>query len=201
MTTLTLLQQGYAHKNGDAWIANAGSCLIISDTGKKIITDPGCNRKKLFTVLAREGFSTTDMDYVFMTHAHPDHILLAGLFENAKHITYNTNLLYNGDHIRPWETHELGPDIEIIETPGHVLEHISLIAQTEKGRVGIAGDAIWWQDNEPQTFSLHQKDRSETRGMNMGTLVASRKKLLEMSDYIVPGHGDMFKVDKKMYVE
>jgi len=32
--------------------------------------------------------------------------------------------------------------------------------------------------------------------MNTETLIASRKKIIEVADYIIPGHGKMFKVEK-----
>ena len=32
--------------------------------------------------------------------------------------------------------------------------------------------------------------------MNIQKLIASRKKLLELADYIIPGHGKMFKVEE-----
>ncbi len=196
MAEVKVLLEGYAKQQGKGWLANATVCLVTTDK-YKIITDPGCNREKLLEVLNKEGLSTKEIDYVFMSHKHPDHILLAGIFENAKHITYDTNLMFNSDLITEFDKHELGEDIEIIETPGHVLEHISLIVNTQQGKVGIVGDVIWWLDSEEQVFNLEQKDHSQAKGMNMQELIESRKKVLTMSDYIIPGHGKMFKVEEK----
>ena len=122
--------------------------------------------------------------------------MLAGVFGKAKFITYDTNLAYDNDLIFPFDKHELSKDIEIIETPGHTLEHLSLLVNTPNGRIAIAGDAIWWLQDESQVFDINQKDHSEAKGMNMEDLVESRKKLLELADYIIPGHGKMFKVKK-----
>jgi glyoxylase-like metal-dependent hydrolase (beta-lactamase superfamily II) len=180
---------------GARWVANSTCCLVTTDNAK-IVTDPGCNREKLLAALTKEKLSPNDIDFVFLSHQHPDHILLAGLFEKAKFITFDTNLMYHKDTLVPWEIHTLGKDIEIIETPGHVLEHISLIVTTPKGKIGIAGYAIWWLENEKQVFDLHQKDHSNAKGMDMKELVKSRKILIQMSDYIIPGHGKMFKVNK-----
>ena len=104
--------------------------------------------------------------------------------------------MYDKDLMLEFDKHVLGKDIEIIETPGHVLEHLSLLVDTSKGKIAIAGDVIWWTEGEEQTFDVNQKDHSQAKGMNMEKLVESRKKILEMADWIIPGHGKMFKVEK-----
>ncbi len=193
MAKVKVLIEGYARKLKKGWIASSTACLVTTQT-KKIITDPGCNRKKLLGALAKEGLSTADIDYVFLSHRHPDHILLAGIFENAKFITFDANLMYDKDVLLEFDKYTLGKDIEIIETPGHVEEHLSLIVNTSKGKIAIAGDVIWWLEGEKQIFSINQKDHSQSKGMNMNKLIESRKIIVERADYVIPGHGKMFKV-------
>lgn len=195
MADVKILIEGYAKKLEKGWIASSTVCLITTPH-KKIITDPGCNREKLLAALGKEGLTTDDIDCVFLSHCHPDHILLAGIFEKAKFITFDANLLYDKDTLLAFEKHALGKDIEIIETPGHTLEHLSLLVNTPKGKMAIAGDAIWWTEDEKQVFDIKQKDRAQAKGMNTKDLIASRKKLLALADYIIPGHGKMFKVEK-----
>jgi glyoxylase-like metal-dependent hydrolase (beta-lactamase superfamily II) len=195
MAKIKILIEGYAKKLRQGYIASSTTCLIITGN-KKIITDPGCNRKKLLTALRKENLTTDQINYVFLSHCHPDHILLAGIFKKAKVITFDSNLIYDKDLLLEFNKHVLGKDIEIIETPGHVLEHLSLLVNTAKGKVAIAGDVIWWLDDEKQVVDINKKDQSEARGMNMNDLVKSRKKLLKISDYIIPGHGKIFKVEK-----
>src|SRR3989344_4032072 len=153
MATVKILVEGYAKKLKNGWVASSSTCLITSGS-KRIITDPGCNREKLLATLKRENLSTKDIDYVFLSHQHPDHILLAGIFENAKVVTYDSNLIYDNDSMTEFNAHSLGKEIEILQTPGHVLEHISLIVNTNDGKIAIAGDAIWWLDNEKQEFKI-----------------------------------------------
>lgn len=195
MAKVKILIEGYAKKLEKGWIASSTTCLVTTEN-KKIITDPGCHRKKLAEALKNEGLALADIDYVFLSHCHPDHILLAGLFEKAKFITFDTNLMYDNDSICEFDKHELGKDIEILETPGHVLEHLSLLVQTPQGNIAIAGDTIWWTDDEEQVFDIHQEDHSQAKRMNMEQLVQSRKTLVNLADYIIPGHGKMFKVKK-----
>ena len=193
MTQIKTLIQGYAKQLKKGWVASSTCCLILTEN-KKIITDPGCNREKLLKALKKEGLTTKDIDYVFLSHRHPDHILLAGMFEKAKFITFDSNLMYDNDLMLEFDKHILGKDIEVIETPGHVLEHLSLLVNTPKGKVAIAGDVIWWVDGEEQVFDINQKDHTQAKGFNMKTLIESRKRLLKIADYIIPGHGKMFKV-------
>ncbi len=195
MAKVKVLIEGYAKKNENGWVASSTVCLITTKD-KKIITDPGCNRKKLFEALKKENLNTGDIDYVFLSHRHPDHTLLAGIFEKAKHITFDMGLIYENDLLSEFDKHVLGDEIEIINTPGHVNEHISLLVETEKGKVAVAGDVIWWLDSEEQALDINQKDYSQAIDLNMEDLVKSRKKLLAEADYIIPGHGKMFKVQK-----
>jgi len=81
-------------------------------------------------------------------------------------------------------------DIEIILTPGHAEDLISVIVNTPEGRVVIAGDAIpgkEWIDLNRQPSELV----TDVEKFNK-----SREKILEKADYIIPGHGDMFRVRK-----
>lgn len=195
MATVKILIEGYAKKLSNGWVASSTVCLVTSGS-KKIITDPGCNRAKLLDALRKEKLSTGDIDYVFLSHQHPDHTLLAGIFENAKFVTYDSNLIYNNDSLTEFHPHSLGNYIEILQTPGHVLEHISLLVDTNEGRVAIAGDTIWWLDDEEQKFKINQYDHFQAKGMNMEALIESRKKLIAAADYIIPGHGRMFKIKK-----
>ncbi|PIV07805.1 hypothetical protein CO009_04435 [Candidatus Shapirobacteria bacterium CG_4_8_14_3_um_filter_35_11] len=195
MATVKVLIEGYAKPLDKGWKANSTVCLVTAGD-KKIITDPGCNREALLKALNDENLKTSDIDYVFLSHRHPDHVLLAGLFENAKYITFDTNLIYDKDVLLEFGEDVLGEDIEIVDTPGHVNEHLSLVINTPEGKVAIAGDVIWWLDTEKQLFDLHQKDHNQAVDMDMDKLVESRKKLLKKADYIIPGHGKKFKVDK-----
>jgi len=195
MAEIKVLIEGYAKKLENGWVANATVCLITSGE-KKIITDPGCNRKKLLEALSKEGLVTSDIDYVFLSHAHLDHGMLAGIFENAKAITWDGQLIYDSDVLTEYQPHELGPEIEIIQTPGHMVEHISLLVNTSQGKIAIAGDVIFWLDGEEQVFDIHKPDPSQSKGLDQLKLVESRKKLIEFADYIIPGHGKMFKVEK-----
>ncbi len=195
MAEIKILIKGYAKELKEGWLA-CSTVALIKSNGKLIISDPGCNREKLLKALDKEGLKSKDIDFVFLTHGHIDHSLLAGIFENANFVTYES-LTYNKDLQLEFKDDILGPDTKVIKTPGHSAEHISLIVNTGKGKYAIAGDVFWWVDGEKQIVDINKKDSAHPAEPNMGKLKKSRKKLLEIADYIIPGHGEVFKVEKQ----
>ena len=191
MNTVDLVIEGQVKVTKTGWNATATTCLITTDSGIKIITDPGANRELLLAHLEKMNVQTSDIEYVFLTHLHLDHSLLMGIFENAKIITFEA--------ITDGEKGELVPamipntDISIIKTPGHEYAGASLLVPTDKGTVGIVGDIFWWEDGEEEKIDTEKKDDFAT---DMELLIKSRKEVLQLCDFIVPGHGKMFQVDK-----
>jgi glyoxylase-like metal-dependent hydrolase (beta-lactamase superfamily II) len=194
MAEVKILIEGYAKELKKGWRASATSTLIKSN-GKNIIFDPGCNRKMLLSELKKEKLEPKDMDFIVLSHGHLDHSLLTGMFENAKVISFES-LLYDNDLMLEFKEDVLGKDVKIIKTPGHAAEHLSLLVKTKEGNYCISGDVFWWTDDEKQIVDIHKEDSSHPSELNMDELESSRRKLLEQSDYIIPGHGKMFKVKK-----
>lgn len=192
MDEIKVLIEGYAkvNKNG-TWDATCSTTLI--DTGKlKIIMDPGCDRKLLLQALENEELKTGDIDYVFISHYHPDHCLLIGIFENA---TVFDSVQYQKGPIGGETPNSLpDTDIQIIKTPGHAPEHASLLVPTDKGKILVGADVFWWAEGVKPSLDL---DFPDEFAADMETLKESRKKALEVSDWIIPGHGKMFKVKIK----
>jgi glyoxylase-like metal-dependent hydrolase (beta-lactamase superfamily II) len=64
--------------------------------------------------------------------------------------------------------------------------------------VVVAGDVFWWADREEQKTDreslLFHKDPF---AKDEKALLASRRKILELADWIIPGHGKMFKNSRK----
>lgn len=192
MAEIKILIEGYAKPTKNGWLANS-SVVFVKSNGKNIIADPGFDREKLLKELGKEKLKTSDIDFVFLTHGHIDHSVLAGIFENAKMIdelyVYQKDIIIKHHGVIP------GTDLKVIRTPGHMEEHCSLIAKTKQGVYAVAGDVFWWLENEKQEIDINKPD-NDPEHMNIRKLVTSRKKLLELADYIIPGHGKMFKVEK-----
>jgi len=194
MAKLKVLIEGYAKKIDRGWLASS-SVVLVKSNGKNIIADPGCNREKLLKALKTENLELSDIDFVFLSHGHVDHILLAGIFENANIVTFE-NLMYEKDMQLEFNERLLGSDTCVVETPGHTAEHCSLVVETDAGVYFIAGDVFWWADGEKQKIDINKIDEAHPKELNMDKLIESRKRILEIADYVIPGHGKMFKVKK-----
>lgn len=188
---IIFINEGYAKKTNNGWIVNSSNCLIKSE-GKYILCDPGCNRQLLENSLSEHNISETDIDFVFLSHNHIDHILLAGIFSNATIISYE-NYLYKNDNLLEIEKDFITKDIRRIMTPGHCEEHYSLIIDTDDGKYCFAGDVFWCIDGE-DCKDIMKSDTLVKDEIAFEKLVNSRKFLLENSDIIIPGHGEIFKV-------
>lgn len=130
---------------------------------------------------------------MFLTHGHIDHTLLAGIFENSKIV--DELYIYQKDAIIKHNGIISDTGLKVIRTPGHMEEHCSLIVETEKGVYVVAGDVFWWMEGEKQEVNIEKPD-GDPEHMNIQKLIESRKKILEIADYIIPGHGKIFKIEK-----
>ena len=188
-----VLIEGYAKKTSKGWIASS-TVTLVRNNSKNIIIDPGCSRQVLIKELAKHGLKPRDIDFVFLTHNHTDHALLAGIFENAK--VLNTYEIYDGDNQTEHGGKIPGTGLEILQTPGHAPEHASLVVPTANGTYVIAGDCFWWTDEEEQITDVNKIDDVHPEEADMKELVESRMRVLEIADYVIPGHGKTFKVEK-----
>ena len=195
MAEVKVLVQGYAREENDVELASC-TVTLIQDNNKNIIVDPGMNKELLLKALKKENLTPKDINYVILTHMHADHILLTAMFENAKVIDGGSIYTFEGK-IQGHEGKVPDTNIELIETPGHDPNQCSVIINTDEGKIVIASDLFWWTDDAEQKTDKeslmnledpYMKDKSE--------LEKSRKKVLEIADIIIPGHGKMFKVEK-----
>ncbi len=196
MAEIKVLIEGYARKEDDSEFASC-STTLIKEKELNIIVDPGMNRKMLLDALKKEKLSASDVDYVVLTHYHLDHSLLTGIFENAKII--DNECVYSWDgKIENHDGKIPGTKIEIIKTPGHDMFHCSVLVDTQKlGKVAIVGDVFWWPDEDEQKTDMENlMNHEDPYVKNREQLSESRKKVLDFADYIIPGHGKMFKVRK-----
>jgi len=196
MTKVKVLVQGYASKKEGR--ASSTSALIIEDD-IKVIVDPGIDREKLLNSLKKENLSAQDINYVVLTHTHVDHAALTGIFENAKIVDNSEISTFEGGFRENPEAKIPSTNIQIIQTPGHDQFHCSLLVKTDDmGKVVVAGDLFWWWDKEEQkTDQESLLNRQDPYVKDKKAIDESRKKILDIADYIIPGHGKMFKVERE----
>lgn len=193
MIKIKVLIEGYVKEENGVEFASS-SVTFLQENNLNIIVDPGMDRELLLNSLRAENLSPENIDYVILTHTHLDHCLLAGIFENAKSLDGDS--IYSSDgSIIPHDGKIPGTEIEIIETPGHDQFHCSVLADSEEyGKVAIVGDVFWWRTGEAQQTDAEKLvNQRDPYVKDEKQLIESRKKILEIADYVIPGHGKMFK--------
>jgi len=188
MAEVKILIEGWTNadtRKNDETETTCCTISLIKDGDLIVITDPGVleNQQIIIDALKKQHLTVGDITHVFITHSHIDHYRNIGMFPKAKTVEYWG--LWDGS--KTWDRPEkLSDNIEIIETPGHNYDGLSLIVKTREGIIAIVGD-VFWKENFPE---------NDPYATDLGLLERSRKKLLELADFIVPGHGKMWKVEK-----
>ena len=188
MNQVDILIQGY-NKNDVDPEEFASTTTLIRTGEHNIVTDPGTHKSvdTYINALEKYGLTLDDIDYVFLTHDHLDHVRDVALFPNATVI--NRWGFHKGDEHPEQEDEEFEvfPGITRVAAPGHATSESVLFVDTKIGKVCVAGDVFWYADFGPEKdpYVLNEKE-----------LQASRKMVLERADYIIPGHDKMVKVER-----
>ncbi|HTY39776.1 MAG TPA: MBL fold metallo-hydrolase [Candidatus Paceibacterota bacterium] len=158
---------------------------LVRDKDIVMVCDPGVldSQQILVDALKREGLAVNDVNYVFITHSHIDHYRNVGMFPGAKTLEYFG--IWDGGGVKDWEEH-FTDDITIIKTPGHNYDGLTLLIKTEKGVVAICGD-VFWKENYPE---------KDIYASDLAKLQESRKKVLQLANFVIPGHAGMYPVRK-----
>ena len=158
---------------------------LVRDNNIIMVVDPGIleDQGMLTNKLEEEGLKIDDVNIVCITHSHIDHYRNIGMFPKAKTLEYWG--LWNKNTVEVWKE-QFTKDIRIIKTPGHNYDCITLLVKTENDIIAIVGD-LFWKENFPMD-DPYASDKKSLR--------ENRKKILEMADWIIPGHGRMYKVKK-----
>ncbi len=167
----------------------SSTVTLIKDGSVNILVDSGNHEieKKLLTALKKEGLKPSDIDYVIITHHHADHVANNHLFRNAIMTDWLTS--YKKDKfvvdfdILSKKKNIISPNVYIIPTPGHSDDACSVIVNTAKGAVAVSGDLFVTKQVEKNIYVSDQKEYKK-----------NAKKVLALVDYIIPGHGVIFKV-------
>lgn len=162
----------------------ASTCSLVRDGEVAIVVDPGLapSQAAILDPLRSLGLEPAGVTDVVLSHHHPDHALNVALFPAAR--VHDHWAIY--DFAGRWDDLEaegrvLAPSVRLLRTPGHSAEDISTVAGTDDGIVVFTH--LWWTESQPV---------EDPYAPDPATLHASRQRILELADVIVPGHGSPF---------
>jgi glyoxylase-like metal-dependent hydrolase (beta-lactamase superfamily II) len=161
----------------------ASTVALVRDGDVTVVVDPGMvpTRRAILDPLGALGVDAAAVTDVVFSHHHPDHTLNAALFPEARF--HDHWAVYKGDLWvdRRAEGAALSPSVRLIETPGHTPQDITTLVTTAHGVVALTH--LWWSADGPAEDPYAQ---------DPAALHAGRRRVLEIADLIVPGHGAPF---------
>ena len=168
----------------------ASTISLVQGKDIVLVADPGMAAPGVWDTMLKQllekGVTPEDVTHIFISHHHPDHTTKLGLFPNATIVdfwaTYKDDIWL--DHP---DNYELAPGIKVVRTPGHTNEDATLMVETSEGTYALTH--LWWTPGfEPKEDPLAEDSQA---------LAHSRKLIIKDADWIVPGHGSLFRNTEK----
>jgi glyoxylase-like metal-dependent hydrolase (beta-lactamase superfamily II) len=168
------------------------TCSVISGNDFHIIVDPSLSDEAAMTaeLKRRTGLTPDNINMVFITHQHGDHIAGLKHFPKSRWVAgagVAAELNKSGSLSGIIETAgtNLFDAIDVIPTPGHTPAHYSLRFDYKGLSVVVAGDAVATRDFwDEKRMYYNVMDPAESK--------KSLEKIDSIADIIVPGHDNSF---------
>jgi glyoxylase-like metal-dependent hydrolase (beta-lactamase superfamily II) len=208
MATIETVLQGFSLASNQGSIAFCGVTLVRGAKNTLVDVAHVGRRQLLVQRLAELGLTPNDIDCVFLTHAHYDHILNLDVFPNAQVLvhpnereyvrhpkatdwatpSYITHILESGKVREVNDGEEIDGDVRVLATPGHSRGAMSLLVGGPQGTTAVCGDAL------PNSLSVATK-LPRLVFFDEEAAKASIRTLLERARHFYPGHDRPFTVE------
>lgn len=201
--------------NSLKFMSATGSCCLVRSGGKIILFDTMGPWEKdiLQSKLAELKLHTDDVNLLVCSHSHPDHVGNLNLFAKAEKHFVGTSVyskdIYDLNCFEPvgnynfttpkstqvnvirYQPYIIDSNLTIEVTHGHTMECISLLVKNceDFGSVGLVGDLF-----ECEADLSDEGIWLGAGSQNPDLQRANRSLLLQSVNYILPGHGSLFKV-------
>ena len=208
MARVETILQGFSLGTDQGNIAFCGVTLIEGTRRTLVDVAHAGRRQLLLQRLAERGLTPDDIDCIFLTHAHWDHMVNVDLFPNAKVLIHPAEREYiKHPSEKDWATlhyatlaieshqiqevregEEVDDGVRVIETPGHSKGSMGLVLQSDAGTSAVCGDAL------PNGASV-QTGMPRLVFWDVEAARNSIRKLLDTAQAFYPGHDRAFRVD------
>jgi glyoxylase-like metal-dependent hydrolase (beta-lactamase superfamily II) len=168
------------------------TCTVISGDNFHLIVDPSLADETAMTdeLKRRTGLTPDDIDVVFITHQHGDHVAGIKHFQKARWIAGSlvaSGLNKSSQFSKTFEPagSSLFETIDVIPTPGHTPDHNSLRFDYKGLSIVVAGDSV-------ATFDFWNDRAMYYNVMDIAESKRTMEKIDAIADIIVPGHDNCF---------
>jgi glyoxylase-like metal-dependent hydrolase (beta-lactamase superfamily II) len=165
---------------------------LIRGKGFRLLADPPiADQGRMGEELDRRtGLGVAEIDAVFISHGHGDHHAGLRNFPEARWIAspgVAAEINASGEYEKALEGAEgrIFDTIDVISTPGHTLDHHSLLFEADGLRVVVAADAVMTRDFWNDRRGFFNSADFELAARTMADLSTR-------ADIIVPGHDNYF---------
>lgn len=168
------------------------TCTVISGKDFHLIVDPSLKDEKEMTseLDRRTGLTPDEIDTVFITHQHGDHLYGIKHFMKARWLA-GTEVATALNNSKQYQAKfEPAGDkifgiIDVVPTPGHTPDHHSLRFDYDGFSIFVAGDSVatkdYWEDRR-MYYNVIDPVQSKI----------TLEKINLVSDIIIPGHDNYF---------
>ncbi|KAK0403874.1 hypothetical protein QR680_017173 [Steinernema hermaphroditum] len=181
------------------------STTLVQDGGYHIVVDTPAasdihSKEKMLSGLVSKNLVPGQVQMVVTTHGHPDHFGQLNFFPNARHFfgsyEYSNNNFIKTE-LNQAQAMSLTRNIELWNTPGHTAQDLSVVVRNVPccGTVAVVGDLFY---SEADVFD-HTEWFLDAWNPKIG--LQNRNRVLCCADWIVPGHGKMFRVTPAMRIK
>lgn len=196
LAEISVLAEGYVERLEGGGLRASPSSVLIEEAGTRVLVDPGADRDGLLFGLSKRGLKPREVDLIFVTHTHLDHILNLRLFPETD--VCDSSFIYRGDEEISYGRLIPGTEVVVVPTPGHTPDHASLLVPVEGEIWLVAGDLFWWHSDAVQRTDHGSLLALEDElAYDQKALRASRMMALARADVVIPGHGKIFRPDQR----
>lgn len=163
----------YLDEKNNVFVAPSSSCTYIETSENKIIVDTSSKDKKKIIIsnLNKLDVKLKEIDYIISSHNHNNHNGNNGLFRNAEIVKYSDGSINDFKD----------PEIEIMWTPGHTFDSISVI----HGDYVVAPAAVHLKKNILQNYDIPIAIDLEISKKSIQRIVALKKHVITGHDGIL----------------